>query len=130
MFNKPVKIPGQKPPVGAYSPGMQVLNWIFVSGQGPLNPDTHEIVGTTIEEQTTITLQNVQRVLRAAGADMDDCVKVNVHLLDIKDFDRFNAVYKTFFRNGFPARTTVQSGLWNNIRVEIDAIAYREHRRD
>lgn len=122
---KLVTVPGQKEPIGAYSPALTAGNLIFVSGQGPLDPQTNQIVGKTIEEQTTATLQNVQRLLRAAGADLDDCVKVSVHLLNIKDFDGFNAVYKTFFQRPFPTRTTVQSGLWSNILVEIDAIAVR-----
>jgi 2-iminobutanoate/2-iminopropanoate deaminase len=129
MQKRPVTISG-KPPVGAYSPAISYGNMVFVSGQGPLDPDTHEIVGKTIEEQTTATLENVRKLLRAAGCDMSDCVKVAVHLLDIKDFDRFNAVYKTFFAAPYPARTTVQSGLWNNIRVEIDTIAIRDKHSD
>jgi enamine deaminase RidA (YjgF/YER057c/UK114 family) len=56
---------------------------------------------------------------------MDDCVKTTVHLKDIADFDRFNAVYRTFFRKPYPARTTVQSVLWGGILVEIDAVAVR-----
>jgi 2-iminobutanoate/2-iminopropanoate deaminase len=54
---------------------------------------------------------------------MDDCVKVTAHLLNINDFDRYNAVYREFFSKPYPARTTVQSGLWNGMLVEIDAIA-------
>jgi len=130
MAKRPVKIMGAKEPVGAYSPGIQAGGMVFVSGQGPLDPNSQQIVGTTIEEQTTLTLQNVQRVLKAAGADMDDCVKVSVHLLNIKDFDRFNAIYKTFFKAPYPARTTVQSGLWSNILVEIDAIAVPTRHND
>jgi 2-iminobutanoate/2-iminopropanoate deaminase len=56
---------------------------------------------------------------------MDDCVKTTVHLLHIEDFERFNAVYRTFFNKPYPARTTVQSVLWHGILVEIDAVAVR-----
>ena len=125
MAKQIVTIPAQKAPVGAYSPGLIVGDMVFVSGQGPLDPNTREIKGKTIEEQTTVTLQNVQAILKAAGCDLDDCVKVTVHLLNIKDFDQFNGVYKTFFKTPYPTRTTVQSGLWNNILIEIDAIAVK-----
>jgi len=130
MRKLPVKVMGWKEPVGAYSPAIVAGGMVYASGQGPLDPDTHAIVGTTIEEQTTVVLQNLQKVLKSAGADLNDCVKVTVHLLDIKDFDRFNAVYRTFFKSPFPARTTVQSGLWSNILVEIDAIALLDKHTD
>jgi len=111
-------------PTGAYSPGLRVGDFIFVSGQGPLDPESGQVVGTTIEEQTRQTLSNIQAILEAAGAAMDDCVKVTVHLKDINDFARFNKVYETFFGDPKPTRTTVQSGL-EGILVEIDAIAYK-----
>jgi 2-iminobutanoate/2-iminopropanoate deaminase len=130
MRKKPVKVTGWKEPVGAYSPAIIAGGMVYASGQGPLDPDTHAIVGTTIEEQTTVVLQNLQKILKSAGADLNDCVKVTVHLLNIQDFDRFNAVYKTFFKAPYPARTTVESGLWSNILVEIDAIALLNRHMD
>lgn len=108
---------------GAYSPGLRVGEFIFVSGQGPIDPGTGKITGRTIEEQTRQTLNNVKAVLLAAGASMDDCVKVAAHLQDINDFDRFNEVYSGFFKDPKPTRTTVQSVL-SGILVEIDAIAH------
>ena len=110
-------------PTGAYSPGIRAGDFVFVSGQGPLDPATGAVVGDTIEDQVRRTLNNVRAVLEAAGARMNDCVKVQVHLADIGDFDRFNAVYAEFFGDPKPARTTVQSGL-EGILVEIDAVAY------
>ena len=98
---------------------------VYVSGQGPLDPATGAIQGSTIEEQTELTLSNIRRVLEAAGCEMDDCVKVTVHLKDIGEFDRFNATYARFFARPYPARTTVQSVLWGGILIEIDAIAVR-----
>jgi 2-iminobutanoate/2-iminopropanoate deaminase len=113
---------------GAYSPGLRVGDWIFVSGQGPMDPKTGQVCGQTIEEQTRQTLNNVKAILEAAGATMDDCVKVTAHLADIRDFARYNKVYETFFRDPKPTRTTVQSGLLD-ILVEIDAIAYKPQGR-
>ncbi|HTL29222.1 MAG TPA: Rid family detoxifying hydrolase [Tepidisphaeraceae bacterium] len=115
--------PGKDTATGAYSPAISIGDTVYVSGQGPLDPATGNIVGTTIEEQTRVTLENVKRILKAAGCTTDDCVKVTAHLLNINDFDRYNAVYREFFNTPYPARTTVQSVLWNDILVEIDAIA-------
>jgi 2-iminobutanoate/2-iminopropanoate deaminase len=110
-------------PTGAYSPGIRAGDFLFVSGQGPLDPATGTIVGGTIEEQVRRTLENVRAVLEAVGATMADSVKVQVHLADIRDFARFNAVYAEFFPDPRPARTTVESGL-EGILVEIDAVAH------
>ena len=123
-YKRPI-YPDRDTSTGPYSPGITVGETVYVSGQGPLDPATGEIRGATIEEQTQITLENVRRVLEAAGCTMDDCIKTTVHLLDIEDFERFNAVYRTFFSKPYPARTTVQSVLWHGILVEIDAIAIR-----
>ena len=111
------------PAKGPYSPGLRVGDFVFVSSQVPIDPETGEVTGETIEEQTRRTLNNVKAVLEAAGAGMDDCVKVTVHLQDISEFDRFNEVYSGFFGDPKPTRTTVESGL-SGVRVEIDAIAH------
>ena len=114
--------PDSGPP---FSPGLVVGTTVYVAGQGPIDPRTRKIAGTTIEEQTRLTLENVKRVLDAAGCAMDDCVKVTAHLARIDDFDRYNDVYRTFFNKPFPVRTTVQSVLWGGMLVEIDAVAVK-----
>ena len=118
-----VEGPGVPRAKGAYSPGLRAGDFVFVAGQGPLDPATGKVVGEDIEAQTRQTLRNVQAILEAAGACLDDAVKVTVHLQDIGEFQRFNQVYATFFKDPRPTRTTVQSGL-AGIRIEIDAIAY------
>ncbi|MCL4302859.1 MAG: Rid family detoxifying hydrolase [Anaerolineae bacterium] len=110
-------------PMGAYSQGLKAGDFVFVSGQGPLDPDTGQVVGGTIEEQTTRTLENIKAILEAAGASMADVVKVSAHLSDLSLFDRYNKVYSTYFPDPKPTRTTVGSQLLG-IMVEIDAIAY------
>ena len=110
-------------PIGAYSQGLRAGGFIFVSGQGPLNPETGQIVGTTIEEQTIRVLENIKAILAAGGATMADVVKVSAHLSDLSMFDRYNKVYATYFPDPKPTRTTVGSQLLG-ILVEIDAIAY------
>jgi 2-iminobutanoate/2-iminopropanoate deaminase len=110
-------------PVGAYSQGLRVGDFIFVSGQGPLDPATGQVVGETIEEQTARVLENIKAILAAGGATIADVVKVSAHLSDLELFDRYNKVYATYFPDPKPTRTTVGSQL-KGILVEIDAIAY------
>lgn len=110
-------------PVGAYSQGLRVGDFIFVSGQGPLDPATGKVTGATIEEQTARTLENIKAILAAAGASLEDVVRVGAFLSDLALFDRYNRVYATCFPDPKPARTTVGCQL-NGILVEIDAVAY------
>ena len=110
-------------PVGAYSQGLRAGDFIFVSGQGPLDPETGQIVGTTIEEQTARVLENIKAILVAGGAGMADVVKISAHLSDLSLFGRYNAVYSAYFPDPKPTRTTVGSQL-PGILVEINAIAY------
>ena len=125
MSKLAVKHPDSKMKTGAYSAGVDIDGWVWVSGQGPINLATGEISSGTIEEQTRITLGNVETILKAAGCGLRDIVKCNVHLVDIGDFDAFNAAYADYFKDAhpLPARTTVQSVLWSTIRIEIDAVA-------
>ena len=107
---------------GAYSDGVLVDGLLFVSGQAAVDFKTSQFVLGTIEEETIRTLDNIKAIIEAAGATMDDVVKCTAHLADINDFDRYNKVYATYFNGIKPARTTVQSVLAENIKVEIDAI--------
>ena len=110
-------------PIGAYSQAVRAGDFIFVSGQGPLDPHSGDVCGANIEEQTARTLGNIKTILEAAGATMSDVVKVTAHLSDISLFERYNRVYASYFPDPKPARTTVASQLLG-ILVEIDAIAY------
>jgi len=110
-------------PVGAYSQGLRAGNFVFVSGQGPLDPKTGKVVGDTIEEQTARVLENIKAILEAGGASMADVVKVSAHLSDMSLFERYNRVYASYFPDRKTTRTTVGSQL-PGILVEIDAIAY------
>lgn len=107
---------------GAYSDGVLVHGFLFVSGQAAVDFKTSAFVLGTIEEETIRTLDNIKAIIEAAGATMDDVVKCTVHLADIRDFDRYNKIYAGYFSGIKPARTTVQSVLAENLKVEIDAI--------
>src|SRR5690348_9472820 len=108
---------------GAYSAGVVAGDWLFVSGQGPINFETGKYELGDIESETHLTLHNVKRICEEAGCTMDNIVKCTVHLKDINDFDRYNAIYASYFKGVKPARTTVQSVLGEGIKIEIDAIA-------
>lgn len=118
-----IKHPDKAADTGAYSAGIWIDGWVFISGQGPLDLVTGAVVSGTIEEETLLTLSHIHKILVAAGGSTADIVKCTVHLKDIADFERFNAAYASFFSGIRPARTTVQSVLADGIKVEIDAIA-------
>ena len=107
---------------GAYTDGVIAGGFLFVSGQAAVDFKTSKFVLGTIEEETRRTLGNVKSIIEAAGASMNDVVKCTVHLSNIKDFDAYNKVYAEYFTGIKPARTTVQSVLAEDIKVEIDAI--------
>lgn len=118
-----IKNPDKKADTGAYSDGLIIDGWLYVSGQGPIDMATGEAVAGTIEEEVRLTLRNMGSVLKAGGCTYDDVVRCTVHLVNIEEFGRFNAVYQEFFTGILPTRTTVQSMLGLGIKVEIDAIA-------
>ena len=109
-------------PRGPYSQAIVADGFVFVAGQGPLNPSTNELELGDVGSETRRTLQNIQAILEAAGSSLRDVVRVGVFLADMKDFDSMNAVYKEFFAEDPPARTTVGAQL-PKIKVEIDCIA-------
>lgn len=120
-----IKHPDKLVSTGSYSAGVQIGGWLFVSGQAPLDLRTGEVVRGSIEDETRLTLSHIGKVLDAAGYNFADVVKCTCHLADIQDFDGFDRAYSEFFSGILPARTTVQSFLWNGIKVEIDAIALK-----
>ncbi len=125
MSEKEVIISDQLPPAkGPYSPAIRAHGFVFVSGQGPIDAATGEVVRGDVGQQTRLVLQNVSGVLAAAGSSLDTVVKTTVYLSDIGDFAAMNAVYAEFFPSDPPARTTIQAAnLPLGIDVEIDAIA-------
>jgi len=109
---------------GAYSQAIRAGDLVYVSGQGPLDPATLEVVGSTVEEQTEVTIRNLDSVARAAGGSLGDVVKVSAFLASIDDFPEFNTTYERLFATlPRPARTTTGAEL-RDILVEIDAVLY------
>ena len=113
-------------PRGPYSPGVGAGDFVFVAGQGPIDPATEQMSYGDIQHETRLTLHNVGRILEACGASFSDVVKVSVFLKDVGEFQAMNAVYAEFFGEHKPARTTVQAVMPDpRIKVEIDWIAYK-----
>src|SRR5438093_10253280 len=111
-------------PIGPYSQGIIEGDFIFVAGQGPINPLTGKLELGDVRAETRRVFENLRAILQAAGSSLDDVVKCNVFLRDINDFAAMNEVYSTFFMAPFPARTTIQAGaLPGGIAVEIECIA-------
>ncbi|MCB4994922.1 RidA family protein [Streptococcus mutans] len=120
------KIHTDKAPVaiGPYVQGKIVGNLLFASGQVPLSPETGQVIGTTIEEQTQQVLKNISAILTEAGTDFDHVVKTTCFLSDIDDFVPFNEVYATAFKSDFPARSAVEvARLPKDVKIEIEVIA-------
>lgn len=118
--------PSETPtPRGPYSPAVVAGDFIYVSGQGPVDSVTDKMSYGDIQHETRITLNNIKRILAAAGASMSDVVKCNVYLRDGNDFKAMNEVYKEFFGEQRPARTTVAVAFADpTMKVEIDCVAY------
>ena len=105
--------------------GVKCGQFLFVSGQGPLDPVTEDVVSQDLAEQTRVTLDNVRAVLEAAGTSIEHVVKVGVFLRSMEDFPVFNRVFKDYFKGVQPARTTVEAAApRRGVNVEIDCIAY------
>jgi 2-iminobutanoate/2-iminopropanoate deaminase len=108
-------------PAGHYSHAVRMNGLVWVAGQVPRQPDG-SYTGLSVAEETQLTLRNLSAVLAAAGAGLDDVVKVTAYLSDSNYFAEFNAAYADFFLGVSPARTTIVAGL-RQVKVEIDAVA-------
>ena len=111
--------------LGPYSQAIRAGQFVFVSGQVPIDPATGNLVQGSIAEQTRRALQNIGAILEAAGASFSHVVRTTVYLADLGDFAAMNDVYATFFTAPQPARSTMQAArLPRDARIEIDVIAF------
>ncbi|MDP4109219.1 MAG: Rid family detoxifying hydrolase [Bacillota bacterium] len=122
-MKKSVKTTSAPVPAGPYSQAIVTEHNIYVAGQGPAAPETG-LVPQGIEAQTRQVLKNIEAILKAAGSSIENVVKVSAYLSDMADFEQFNRVYKEFFNEPYPVRTTVGVQLVN-ILVEVDVIAVK-----
>ncbi|MGI6562760.1 MAG: RidA family protein [Clostridia bacterium] len=114
--------------VGPYSTATIYNGFVFVSGMGPIDPNTNKVIASSVEEQARTMFTNVKTVLEELGSSMNDVLKVTLYLKDIQDFALVNQIYKEFFDKDYPARTTLQAGkLPLDFSMEVDVIAaYKE----
>lgn len=111
-------------PIGPYSQGIRDGDTVYVSGQGPADPDTREVLAEGIRDQTAQVLDNVDAVLDAASTSLDHVVRATVYLADMDDYEGMNEVYAERMPEPYPARAAVEVGrLPGPFRVEISAIA-------
>ena len=125
MGKKVIQTEKAPKPIGPYSQAIRAENFIFLSGQIPIDPKTGELVKGDIRQQTRQVLENIRGVLESQGLGMQDVVKVNIFLKDMGNFNEMNEVYATRFSSSPPARSTVEvAKLPKNADIEIEAIAY------
>ena len=111
--------------IGPYSQAVQIGDFLFLSGQIPLNPETGELVTTSFEAQVRQVFHNIQAVLNAAGADFRNVVKATVFLKNIEQFAEMNNIYAEFFPENPPARSAVEvARLPKDVDIEIEIIAF------
>lgn len=113
-------------PRGPYSPAVRAGDFIYVSGQGPIDPETNQFSFGDIRHETRVVLNNIRRILEGSGASLEDVIKCSVFLSDGDDFAAMNEVYAEFFGQAKPARTTVEAKFAvTQMKVEIDCISYK-----
>ncbi len=113
--------------IGPYSQAVTCGDWLFVSGQIPLDPRSGRLVGDAFASQARQALQNVGAILGAAGFGLSDVVSVDVYLTDMERFSEFNRIYEDFFDGHKPARAVVQvCRLPRDAQVEIKCVACRK----
>jgi len=124
MEKEVLKLERAPAPKGPYSQAVRAGPFLFISGQGPVDPKKGRILVDDVVGQTCQTLENVKAILEESGSSLDRVVKANVYLSDIDDFSAMNEVYSEYFKANPPARTTIEaSRLPFDIHVEIDVVA-------
>jgi 2-iminobutanoate/2-iminopropanoate deaminase len=115
---------GAPAPMGPYSPGLIAGDWIFLAGQGGVDPGTGQLASDDIAGQTAQVFRNIETLLRSAGAGLEDVVSCLVHIRDLALFDEFNTSYERHFPGpAKPVRTTVRADLVAGMLVEVTVIA-------
>ena len=117
--------------LGPYSPAVKLGDFVYLSGQIPLNPETGEVEGTTIEEQTHQVMKNIKAVLNDMGLDYKHIVKTTIFVSDLNDFDKLNEVYGSYLEEPYPARSCVQvarllwfmNSSWQRSKADAQAVA-------
>lgn len=127
MIKRSCNLEGAPRSKGPYSIVVESNNLVFISGQGPIDPDSGDFVRGSIEEESKQAFKNIKTVLESMGLSISNIVKVNLYLSNMDDYEVVNKVYAEFFGPSYPVRTCVGvERLPFDTRIEIDAIASRE----
>ena len=115
--------------IGPYSQAIKVNNFLFTSGQIPLNPVSGQIVSDDFSKQTLQCLENIKGILSDQSLSLNHIVKLTVYLIDLSNFEKLNIIFENFFNNKqYPARSVVEvSRLPKDVKIEIEAICYNEN---
>jgi reactive intermediate/imine deaminase len=125
MARHQVSTEGAPPPGGAYSQAIVAGSLVFLAGQGPFEPTGGRMVAGSFVDQARQTFRNLAAVAEASGGSLDHAVRVGVFLRDMNDFAAMNEIFREFFSEPFPARTTIQSDL-PGFGIEVDAVLHLE----
>lgn len=121
-MRKVIKTSKAPKPSGVYSQGIVSGDFVFVAGQGSINPENNQLELGDIRSETRRVLKNISAILEEAGSSLSNAIRMGVFLADMKDFDGMNEVFREFFPENPPARTTVGCSL-PEVKVEIDCTA-------
>ena len=110
---------------GPYSQAIIYNGIIYLSGQGPIDPQTNQVVHGTIEQETALCMKNIRIILEEAGSSLGKVLQITAYLLTMREYGSFNGVYRRYFPKEPPARSCIQAArLPFDIRIEISVIAY------
>lgn len=110
-------------PVGPYSQAVISGNTVYVAGQGPMDPKSGKIEVESFEEQAKQTFESIKAIVEAAGSSLAKVVSVRIYLADLNDFSKLNAIYRQYFSEDYPARTTIGAQLLLGMLIEVDCVA-------
>lgn len=121
MFTQAISSPNAPKALGPYSQAIKLGDFVYLSGQIPMDPSTGEIVPGGIQEQTQQVLKNIEAVLAEMDLEIRHVVKTTVFMTDLSEFDAMNQIYAVYFNEPFPARSTVQvAALPKGAKIEIE----------
>ena len=124
MKKEIIKTQNAPEPIGPYNQAIKIDNTLYVSGQIAINPKNGKLTMNSIEEETTMVMENLKAVVIAAGFKMENIVKTSIFISDMNNFKTINEIYGSYFKKDFPARETVEvSVLPKNVNVEISCVA-------
>lgn len=124
MKKEIIMTPDAPSPIGPYSQAVAVGNFLFISGQIPIQQPTGKLITENIQSEAKQVMENLKAILRAANLEFTDVVKTTIFLTDMNQFSEVNAVYSEYFTNQFPARETVAAAaLPRGVHIEISMIA-------